>query len=186
MSIVIRLSRREFSNSSIFQIWSFYHSLIILIITVIISTVIHLLLYFNYIKPLIVCISTVVPLLTSVAVVVITFKSIKKSTVISAKVMRAEKVLLYQTAFVALWLSFSQIADYMSYYFTESLHTHPWIFIFLICLYNSCILLSNPGSLLFLLYMSSTVRNEFYKTFGFLQQLKSKKQAVSGSLTAAS
>ncbi|KAE9546790.1 hypothetical protein FO519_009998, partial [Halicephalobus sp. NKZ332] len=103
------------------QIWSFYPSLIILLITIASSALLGYIVfeywefgyYFGggYFA---------VILLLSAAVVVITFKFTNKSTHLTPEIMRAEKILLYQTAFVTFWLVLAQAIEVTNFYFLDN------------------------------------------------------------------
>ena len=158
-----------------FQIWSFYPSIIISLISILSS----ILLAYAYDHWKIgIYISdgfSSIFLVLSTTIVIITFKFTKKSTSMSPAVIRAEKLLLYNTSFITFWLVIAQIFDAVSVYLSYNKMSPEWLELAFYDIIYFAMWISNPGSLLYLLYLSSMLRDEFRQTFGFLWYFKKKK-----------
>ncbi|KAE9548587.1 hypothetical protein FO519_008208 [Halicephalobus sp. NKZ332] len=158
------------------KIWSFYHSLIILISLLVTSILFGYLSFKSNSGYYVINGYFAIALLLSATVAISAFKFIKKTKFVTLEVMRAERTLLYHTAFMTFWLASARISDVIGSYFWEINEEPKWLEIALIDVYDFCLLISNPGSLLFLLYLSNTVRSEFHRTFNFFRWLKSKSK----------
>ncbi|KAE9546674.1 hypothetical protein FO519_010114, partial [Halicephalobus sp. NKZ332] len=75
--------------------------------------------------------------------------------------MRVEKILLYQTAFMTFWLVMAQFIEFADLYLLTNKMIPGWLDTGLNAIMRFCVLISKPGSLLLLLYLSTVVRTEF-------------------------
>ena len=108
--------------------------------------------------------STALLLLSTVAIL-FTFKLVKKSGHVTRDIIKAERVLLYQTTFVTLWMIMANACDCAVLYLSNCLDVDVLVSEYLYEIMDICRLFANPGSLLFLFCISKAVRLEFYQTF---------------------
>ena len=119
--------------------------------------------------------------LISGIIVIITFKLSKKQTVMKSEILKAEKMLLYHTMFVIFWMALAKIVNIVLFYLIGTNQDNEASELGLAILMDACYLISNSGSLLFLFYVSSTVREEFYEMFKLFHRFKPQK-VVSNSV----
>ena len=117
-------------------------------------------------------------LLLSAAAVVITFKLSKQPNMVKSEVVKAERRLLYHTIFVSFWMILAQIGETLRIYILVIDQEPEWVDLALINFIDICYLISNSGSLIFLFYLSSAVKKEFYETFKLFNKFKSKKKVA--------
>ena len=165
----------------ILQIWAYYNSLLILAAFFSIATLITYLIYFTDYGLNIMDIYLAILLLFSGATILITFTFGKKPTTMTAEVIRGERMLLYNTAFITFWQVSSRSVNLLRSYLISTGKPHKLFLNILYDINNLCGLFANPGALLVLYYLSSPLRNEFHQTFKSMLCFKIHKQIV-GSL----
>ncbi|KAE9547567.1 hypothetical protein FO519_009222 [Halicephalobus sp. NKZ332] len=160
------------------RIWSYKNSLIIFTVFLGAAIIFTYLIYFidSGLNPMDICLTTLLGI--AGASVILTFAFGKKTTSMNAEVARGERMLMYNTTFGTFWLIFSRLINFYRTY-VETTEDPQLMLDILYFVYNICGLFANPGSLIFLYYLSSAVRAEFHDTFHFLQSFKSKKKIAS-------
>ena len=122
-------------------------------------------------------------LLISTIILIITLKFSRKTAFTTPEVLKAEKMLLYHTTFVTIWMVFAQLGDILRSYLWELDDIPEWTDLAIRNFVDLCYLVANSGSLLFLFSLSTPLRKEFYKAFKFLRCFKSRKNVASNSMT---
>ena len=166
-----------------FQIWSFPNCFLFLVLTMISAVLLKYLLNLSTMWLYIVCSYLATILLISIVIVIITLKFSRRAAFATPETVRAEKMLLYHTTFVTVWMILAQIGDICREYFWQLDDTPDWVDLAMRNFIDLCYLVANSGSLLFLFSLSTSLRKEFYKTFKFLQWFKSRKNLASNSIT---
>ena len=125
--------------------------------------------------------SLTVLLLFAGATILVTFKFGKRPTTMTAEVIRGERMLLYNTAFITFWLVLSRLINIVRSYILSTTPDSELLLHIIYDLTNLCGLFANPGALLVLYYLSSPLRKEFHYTFRHVFLYRVNKQPV-GSL----
>ncbi|KAE9546327.1 hypothetical protein FO519_010461, partial [Halicephalobus sp. NKZ332] len=149
------------------RVWSFYHSLGIFSISLISSLLLEYLAGMSPDRIYIVYGFLGIVSLLSAVIMSITFKLAKKQTAATPEIVRAERMLLYNTTFVTVLMTIANVIEWAVVYIAKYVDVHWLVVDGLYDLHDLCILLSNPGSLLLLYYVSNAVRAEFRDTFRF-------------------
>ncbi|KAE9546887.1 hypothetical protein FO519_009901 [Halicephalobus sp. NKZ332] len=163
------------------KIWSFYPSLIVLLIMIAISALLAYMLFYWDIGYYFADSYFISIVLLSGATVVIILTFAKKSTHLTPEIMRVEKLLLYQTAFMTFWLVMAQVIEFADLYLVLNNIIPHWLDKGLYATMKFCVLISKPGSLLLLLYLSTVVRTEFRETFELFCCFISKREVSPAS-----
>ena len=161
-------------NILVLQIWAFFPSLIIFIIFLALSTLFTFFIYYTNFGQNATDIYLTVLILSSGGILIITLILGKKLTTMTAGSMKADRLLMYNTIFISFWLIFSRIINIYRTNLTSPEETSEMTTLILYNLTNFCGLCSNPIGLLFLLYLSSPLREEFCQTFCCSQTSETK------------
>ncbi|KAE9547127.1 hypothetical protein FO519_009662 [Halicephalobus sp. NKZ332] len=167
------------------RVWSFYNTLIAFVsLLIITSTLVYIEFYLHTTYYFSAFYVTIV-LLISAVIIIIAFKSGKKPTAMTTEIVRAERMLLYQTAFFTFWLIIGQLCDIVyTYLFTPTIDLSiMWVGYILKDFTSFANLFANAGSLLLLFYLSSVVRSGFYEVFKSWLELKDRESSISAVTT---